>query len=131
MMQMEREAEAVTGREKMGGTKRRRRLQRETEEGDRRTLKALKPCQQGEEQANNAAQEVRAALQIVNKWHIYTLLIHTVQLLFNMPRYYRIHIYSICTVYKKDGGNICNIKDNANVLMLRRCVYHDQHQFNV
>lgn len=31
---------------------------------------SLLPCQQGEEQANNAVREVRAALQIVNKWFI-------------------------------------------------------------
>lgn len=42
---------------------------------DKRILKALQPCQR-EEQASNAVSDVRAALQIVNKWFLHTLLPH-------------------------------------------------------
>lgn len=55
MQTREREAETAMGGEKM---KRRHRQKKEAaqkpEEEDKRILKALQPCQQGEEQANNA-----------------------------------------------------------------------------
>lgn len=65
---MQRGVEMMMGGEELKGKCEtgRRRLQRKQE--DKRTLKAIQPCQQGEEQANNAVSKVRAALQIVNKW---------------------------------------------------------------
>ena len=50
----------------------------EEKQEDKRVLKALRRCQQVEGQANNAAGEVRAALQIVNKWFTLTRLLQTV-----------------------------------------------------